>query len=151
MMNYLRFVLLSLGAVLLLKSSPFSDLLFEQSVVDTIMADLRTVVKNPGQAFGKKSDPHKSLPGSGSRKRKRKAGLVKLTSSFMETMAKARKVTSPPLRGRGSLKAKVMVRRVKALPNYLNLPPLARNTVVKVSLGGILGFWNGWTTPGHLG
>jgi len=80
-----------------------------------------------------------------------KLGQFMLSIPFMETLAKARKVTSPPLRGRGSLKAKVMVRRVKALPNYLNLPPLARNTVVKVSLGGILGFWNGWTTPGHLG
>jgi len=46
-------------ADLLLKSTPFSALLFEQSVVDTILAELRTADKDPGSAFGKKPFPNK--------------------------------------------------------------------------------------------
>jgi len=59
----------NLRADLLLKSSPFSVLLFQQSVVDTILAELRTADKDPGVAFGKKSVPK---PQSGAKGRKRK-------------------------------------------------------------------------------
>jgi len=42
---------------LLLKFYPFSVLLFQQSVVDTIVAELRTADKDPATVFGKKFVP----------------------------------------------------------------------------------------------
>jgi len=53
----------NLRADLLLKLPPFSALLFEQGVVDTILAELRTADKDSSVAFGKKSVPDKSHPG----------------------------------------------------------------------------------------
>jgi len=47
----------NLRADLLLKSSPFSAQLFEQSVVDTILSKLQTADKDPGSAFGKHAAP----------------------------------------------------------------------------------------------
>jgi len=52
-------------ADMLRKFSPFSALLFEQGVIDTILVELRTEEKVPGMAFGKKSVPDKSCTWSG--------------------------------------------------------------------------------------
>jgi len=71
----------------LLKSSPFSVLLFQQSVVDTILAELRTADKDPGLAFGKSLFPKdkqdlRRRKGSGKRKE------VRQRNPFVRTRAK---------------------------------------------------------------
>jgi len=71
----------NLKADLLLKSSPFSVLLFQQSVVDTILAELRSADKDPVMAFGKKSVP-KGQAGSKGQKRKRKGNGGQADKSF---------------------------------------------------------------------
>ena len=70
-----------LRADLLLKSSPFSVLLFQQSVVDTVLAELRTADKDPATAFGKKFIP-KGQAGSKGQKRKKKGDGGRAKKAF---------------------------------------------------------------------
>jgi len=72
-----------LRADLLLKSSSFSVLLFQQSVINTILAELRTADKDPATAFGKKFVP-KGQAGSKGQKRKRKGDGGRAKKSFQK-------------------------------------------------------------------
>jgi len=63
----------NLRADLLMKSFPFSVLAFLQSVVDTVLAELRSADKDPTVAFGRKSFL-KSQVGSKGQKRKKMGG-----------------------------------------------------------------------------
>jgi len=71
----------NLSANLLMKASPFSILLFQQSVVDTVLAELRSADKDPTVAFGKKSFP-KNQVGSKRQKRKNTGGGSRQNKSF---------------------------------------------------------------------
>jgi len=62
----------NLRADLLLRSSPLSPLLLEQSGVDTILTQLRTADQDLGAAFGKKAYTEKPLPGKSNKNKKRK-------------------------------------------------------------------------------
>jgi len=63
----------NLRADLLLKSSPFSAHAVPQSVIDTVLAELRTADKDPTLAFGKKSFP-KTQVGTKGQERKNTSG-----------------------------------------------------------------------------
>jgi len=75
-------------AYLLLKSFPFLALLFEQSVIDTILAKLRTADKDLGLAFGKNPSQTKASLFPGARKGRGMWVQVKLPSSFIRSNPK---------------------------------------------------------------
>jgi len=64
-----------------MKFSPFSALLSQQSVVDTVLAELRTADKNPTLASGKKTFPKTQVASKG-QKRKNTGGGGRTAKSF---------------------------------------------------------------------
>jgi len=130
----------NLCADLLLKSFPFSTQLFEQSVVDTILSELRTAHKAPGSAFGKCVAPDRSRSRSRVGKEARKWEQVNNRNPFSRNSPKETKGTTnllPEANATRGTEAEVVARTI---PLDLKIHLLHR-----IDVGGrLLGFRDAW-------